>query len=48
MEPTISDQSTLLIDRCLFKIKGLKKGDIVISRSPVKHDIDICKRITYL
>ena len=48
MEPTIPSQSTLLIDKCLFKLRGLKKGDIVISKSPVKPDIDICKRITHV
>ena len=48
MEPTIPNQSTLLIDKFLFKFRGLKKGDIVIAKSPVKYDIDICKRITHL
>lgn len=27
---------------------GLKKGDIIISKSPIKPDIDICKRIIHM
>lgn len=38
----------MIIDRFLFKIRGVKKGDVVICKSPVKYDIDICKRVAYL
>ncbi len=45
MSPTIKNQSLIIVDKFIYKLKGLKKGDIIIAKSPVKPDIDICKRI---
>ncbi|EAS01750.1 inner membrane protease subunit 1 (macronuclear) [Tetrahymena thermophila SB210] len=49
MEPTISDTSSLICLKLPYKIFGkrVKKGDIIIAQSPVKPDVDICKRVLY-
>lgn len=47
MEPTLADNSTIIVDRLHYKFRGLKKGDIIIAQSPLNTSIDICKRILY-
>jgi len=47
MEPTISNPSTILIDKFFYYMKGLKKCDIIIAKSPLKPEVDVCKRIIY-
>ncbi|EGR34607.1 Imp1 inner mitochondrial membrane peptidase family protein, putative [Ichthyophthirius multifiliis] len=49
MEPTIGDCSSLLINKFSYKLLGkrVQKGDVVVSQSPVKPEIDICKRVIY-
>jgi inner membrane protease subunit 1 len=48
MEPTLPDNSTIIVDKFFYKFRKLKKGDIIIAQSPLNTDIDICKRIIYL
>ena len=50
MEPTINNPSSVIVDKFFYKIakRGLKRGDIIIARSPLKPDMDICKRILYI
>jgi inner membrane protease subunit 1 len=48
MEPTVSDNSLLLVNRLPRSWRGIVKNDIVIARSPYKTDLDICKRVKYL
>ncbi|KAL4437942.1 hypothetical protein ABPG74_001113 [Tetrahymena malaccensis] len=49
MEPTISDTSSLICIKFPYQIFGrrVKKGDIIIAQSPVKPEVDICKRVLY-
>ena len=38
-----------IIQSFFYKKKsGIKKGDIIISKSPVKPEIDICKRVQHI
>jgi inner membrane protease subunit 1 len=48
MEPTITHSSFLIVDKFFFKFRGIKRGDIVISKSPVDPKVDICKRVVHL
>lgn len=48
MEPTITHSSFLIVDKLFYKLRGIKKGDIVISKSPVDPKVDICKRVVHI
>jgi mitochondrial inner membrane protease subunit 1 len=48
MQPTITDSSIALVDRFLYKYKGLSRGDIIVATSPLDPSIQICKRVLYL
>ena len=49
MLPTIEDKSTIIIEKLLnYKLNTIKKGHVVIAKSPVKPDVEICKRVKHL
>ena len=48
MHPTIKDGNIVLVDHFLFKYFGLKQGDIIVSKSPLEKDTQICKRLIHL
>ncbi|KRX08575.1 Peptidase S24/S26A/S26B/S26C [Pseudocohnilembus persalinus] len=48
MEPTLKDNSTIVIDKIFYKFTGLQHNDIIIAKSPVKPDLTICKRVKKL
>lgn len=48
MEPTLPDNSTIIVDKFFYKFRKIKKGDIIIAQSPLNADIDICKRVLFL
>jgi inner membrane protease subunit 1 len=47
MDPTIKNNGVVIVDKIFFKLfpQLLKKDSIIIAQSPIKPDIDICKRI---
>jgi signal peptidase I len=47
MLPTIENGSVLFVDRCMYKLQGLKKNDIVVATQPIDPSVTICKRITH-
>lgn len=48
MEPTLSTRSVVFVDKFFYRYRGIKKNDIIIAKSPVKSDLDICKRVLKL
>ena len=48
MLPAIPPRSVLVVDRFFYKFSGLNPGDVIIAKSPVKKDLDICKRLIVL
>lgn len=50
MEPTIDDSASLICFKLPYRVFGMrvKKGDIIISQSPVKPAMDICKRVIHV
>ena len=48
MLPNIPQKSVILVDRYFYKFYGLKEGDIIVATSPVKKDLEICKRVVQL
>ncbi|XP_047003667.1 mitochondrial inner membrane protease subunit 1-like isoform X4 [Schistocerca americana] len=48
MEPTIFSNNILLSEHITPRLQQIKKGDIVISRSPTNPRQHICKRVTGL
>ena len=47
MEPTIRENSVLVVDRLFYKLfnNGIKKGDIVLASQPIDPKTHICKRV---
>ena len=47
MEPTISENSILFVDRFFYKLfnNPIKQGDIVVALQPVDPKTHICKRV---
>ena len=45
MSPTIEENSILFVDHLFYKIRGVRKGDVVIFRSFFDDSI-LCKRVT--
>lgn len=47
MEPTIKENSILIVDKFFYKLfdNGIKKGDIVVATQPINPKTHICKRI---
>ena len=45
MEPTIVSNDVVIAEKISQKFKMLKKGDLVIAKSPRRPDQFICKRI---
>lgn len=47
MEPTIKENSILIVDRIFYKLlsQEIKTGDIVVSLQPVDPKTHICKRV---
>ena len=48
MEPSVKNNSLLLVNRLPNRIKSIKKEDIIVARSPYRPELDICKRVLYL
>ena len=49
MEPTFYSPCTLIVDKFFYqKFRKIKKGDIIIAKSPINSSIQICKRIIHL
>jgi inner membrane protease subunit 1 len=46
MEPTIYSNDILLTERITPRFQRIKKGDIIIAKSPSDPQIYICKRVT--
>lgn len=46
MEPTLESNNILLTEHVTPRIQRLRRGDIVIARSPSNPKQNICKRIT--
>lgn len=47
MEPTIKENSILIVDKFFYKLfnKEIKKGDIIVAVQPVDPKTHICKRV---
>lgn len=47
MEPTIRENSVLVVDKLFYKLFGnpLKQGDIVVAYQPINPKVHICKRV---
>lgn len=47
MEPTLKENSILIVDKIFYKIfnNGIQKGDIVVAIQPVDPKTHICKRV---
>lgn len=48
MEPTLFNNDVLLVEGLTVKLDKLKRGDIVLSRSPTNPQEHICKRLSGL
>ena len=49
MEPTLFTSNAILVEKFFYKrIRKIKRGDIIIAKSPIDSSIDICKRIIHL
>lgn len=48
MEPTLQDSSMIIVDKFFYKLRGIKKGDVIIAQSMVNPSIMICKRIALM
>ena len=46
MEPTIYSNDILVTERITPRLQRIKKGDIIIAKSPSDPKIYICKRVT--
>jgi inner membrane protease subunit 1 len=46
MEPTIYSNDILLTEHISPRFQRIKKGDIIIAKSPSNPHIHICKRVT--
>jgi len=48
MKPTLNDSNLVLIDKFFYKhFREIKKGDIIVSTSPIDPEMQICKRVLY-
>ena len=47
MEPTITENSVLIVDKLFYKLfnNQIKKGDIVVASQPTDPKTHICKRV---
>ncbi|BES94481.1 unnamed protein product [Nesidiocoris tenuis] len=45
MEPTIWSDNVVLCDHITPRYRGIRTGDIVISKSVTKPDVNVCKRV---
>lgn len=45
MEPTLTDDNVIYVDKVITYFRGIRRGDIVISRSVTNPKINICKRV---
>lgn len=48
MEPTLYSNDVLITERISVRLQKLKKGDIIISKSPSDREQRICKRVVGL
>ena len=48
MEPTLADTSMIIVDKFFYKLRGIRRGDIIVAQSMVNPAMDICKRVILL
>jgi signal peptidase I, bacterial type len=48
MQPTLTESNIAIVDRFIYKIKGIQRGDIVVATSPIDPNTQICKRVLHL
>ena len=49
MESTLADSNMIIIvNKFLYKLRGIRRGDIIVARSMGNPAMDICKRVMLL